>query len=65
MQNKFLSTIGWAFRAAVVPVFEAETYKAPVDAYFDQLLAKVRSRLRAGGQARFIATTCNAIANTL
>ena len=65
MQNKCLRTIAGAFKAMPIPVLEAETYIAPIDIHLDHLQAKARYRLRVGGQAKFIAKNCKAIANKL
>lgn len=65
VQNKFLRTVTGAFKATPIPVLEAETFIAPIDVHLDQLQAKARFRLRADGQAKFIATACKTIANKL
>lgn len=54
-----------AYKATPIPVLEAETIIAPTDVHLDQLQAKARYRLRAGGQARVITTPCKATANKL
>lgn len=65
MQKKCLRTMAEAYKATPIPVLEAETIIAPIDVHLDQLQAKARYGLRAGGQARFITTECKAIANKL
>lgn len=65
MQNKYLGTIADAFKATPIPVFEAETFIAPIDVHLDQFQVKARYRFRAGGQAKFIVTACKTIAHKL
>lgn len=49
MQDKCLHAIAGAFKATPIPVLQAGTFIAPIDDYLDQLQAKARYRLRAGG----------------
>ena len=65
MQNKCLWTIARAFKAMPIPVLEVEMYIAPIDIHLDHLQAKAPYQLRIGGQPKFIAKNCRAIANKL
>lgn len=52
----------------IYPLFpSSKTLKfiAPIDIHLDQLQAKARYRLRAGGQAKIITAACSKIANKL
>lgn len=60
-----LRSIPGAFKATPIPVLETETFIAPIDIHLEQLQAKAKYRLRAGGQAKFINTAYGKIANKL
>lgn len=61
LQKKCLRTIAGVRTATPILVPEAETFMAPIDAHLDQLQARGRYRLRAGGQAKFVAAACKTI----
>ena len=65
MQNRYLQTIAGAFKATPIPVFEAETYIAPINIHLDYLQAKAQYQLWVESQAKFIVKNCKAIANKL
>lgn len=53
------------FQGHSYPGPRGKTFIALIDVHLDQLQAKASYRLRAGGQANFITTACNKIANKL
>lgn len=65
MKNKCLRTIAGAVKANHNPVLEVEPFNAPIKFHLDQLEAKARYLLRAGGQAKLITAACSKIANML